>query len=298
MKRLTLLFATALATVLACGKTSEDLPSEGAAGGENRAGESFGGNAGEQAAGGGGARAGTGARAGSHSGTGSVQGGASGSGAAAAGAQHGAEGGTSFQPTTVTSAGAVSVAYTPGSSDTVVSVAVDADCAVYASVMEPAGRVCADVGLSGTVIGPVRVCFSGPPAAKRIHRCEKRHADCGAQQFVHDVAGTLFCCDGFDLDLSQPGLTCVISDEGRGSFGFGIRVDSDHEGIPDLIDVCPWISNPRQADQDGDRIGDSCDNCLTIPNQDQRDSDHDGIGDACDPESSAVGGAAGAGGRP
>ncbi len=77
--------------------------------------------------------------------------------------------------------------------------------------------------------------------------------------------------------------------------------DSDEDGIPDIIDNCPFDANPDQSDLDGDRIGDACDPDIDgdgIPNVDEifttpadpedesgepeiidfsRDSDNDGV---------------------
>jgi hypothetical protein len=36
-------------------------------------------------------------------------------------------------------------------------------------------------------------------------------------------------------------------------------VDSDNDGIPDLVDNCPNAVNPNQKDEDGDTAGDVCD---------------------------------------
>ncbi len=58
--------------------------------------------------------------------------------------------------------------------------------------------------------------------------------------------------------------------------------DADGDGIADLLDNCPGVSNPTQADVDADGRGDVCDNCPTIANPTQADGDGDGIGDACD----------------
>ncbi|GEM_PF-1818976 len=80
------------------------------------------------------------------------------------------------------------------------------------------------------------------------------------------------------------------------------RVDSDYDGINNILDNCPYDHNPGQGDNDGDEIGDLCDdcpydpyndidgdlicgdldNCPFIFNPGQEDSDGDGVGDLCD----------------
>jgi hypothetical protein len=59
-------------------------------------------------------------------------------------------------------------------------------------------------------------------------------------------------------------------------------LDSDGDGIPDVVDNCPSVPNPSQTDTDGDQVGDACDNCPTIANPLQQDCNLDGIGDACE----------------
>lgn len=69
--------------------------------------------------------------------------------------------------------------------------------------------------------------------------------------------------------------------------------DRDDDGVPDAIDRCPDLADPRQHDEDEDGVGDGCDNCPHLANPDQADAlegaTHDGIGDACDPNPDALG---------
>jgi hypothetical protein len=80
--------------------------------------------------------------------------------------------------------------------------------------------------------------------------------------------------------------------------------DDDGDGIPNNVDNCPNVSNPRQLDADGDGIGNACDpdkdgdgvlnpadNCPLVVNPNQEDTTDvqpdtsvqpDGVGDACD----------------
>ena len=50
-------------------------------------------------------------------------------------------------------------------------------------------------------------------------------------------------------DYSGDGLSCAYTPNG----------DSDSDGIDELLDNCPFISNPFQSDKDEDGIGDVCD---------------------------------------
>jgi len=38
--------------------------------------------------------------------------------------------------------------------------------------------------------------------------------------------------------------------------------DSDHDGIDDSLDNCPFVANADQSDLDGDGVGDACDDCV------------------------------------
>ena len=57
--------------------------------------------------------------------------------------------------------------------------------------------------------------------------------------------------------------------------------DSDDDGVPDLVDVCPLAPNPGQDDTDRDGRGTLCDNCPSVANAAQQDGDGNGTGDAC-----------------
>jgi hypothetical protein len=61
-------------------------------------------------------------------------------------------------------------------------------------------------------------------------------------------------------------------------------VDTDSDGVVDLLDNCPTNANPTQADTDADGAGNACDNCPTLSNADQADMDGDSVGNACDPD--------------
>lgn len=75
-----------------------------------------------------------------------------------------------------------------------------------------------------------------------------------------------------------------------------VPADQDGDGVPDVLDNCPTVTNTDQQDRSGNGRGDACDdldrdgvitlrdNCPNAPNRDQRDTDGDGIGDACDTE--------------
>src|SRR5258706_9534747 len=57
--------------------------------------------------------------------------------------------------------------------------------------------------------------------------------------------------------------------DGSGPSGDGGPVghDEDGDGIPDVSDVCPHISDPSQTDTDHDGVGDACDPEPSTPRQ-------------------------------
>lgn len=108
-----------------------------------------------------------------------------------------------------------------------------------------------------------------------------------------DLNGQLF---GWANAISSD--TIVIGALGAAPYVYdytGNSSDQDNDGILDVSDNCPTISNPGQEDNDLDGAGDVCDedddndnvpdsydNCHFNPNPDQLDSDQDGRGDICD----------------
>ncbi|MGV1013314.1 MAG: gliding motility-associated C-terminal domain-containing protein, partial [Flavobacterium sp.] len=72
-------------------------------------------------------------------------------------------------------------------------------------------------------------------------------------------------------------------------------IDDDNDGVRDVVDNCPLISNMTQIDTDMDGMGNDCDgdddndgvideddNCPLTYNPNQEDRDNDGLGDVCD----------------
>ena len=86
-------------------------------------------------------------------------------------------------------------------------------------------------------------------------------------------------CDSPD-SLSPCGERCCYDADGDGEVG-GYSSPATCLPASDVIDNCPFVHNPDQADGDQDKVGDVCDNCPDVSNPYQWDRDADGVGDAC-----------------
>jgi predicted secreted hydrolase len=142
----------------------------------------------------------------------------------------------------------------------------------------------------------------GAPGQWQLHAVI--YADCNENGFPdqcelyhgtsHDCQpnGVLDECDieyGTSLDCQPNGVPdqCDISGgTSEDCDGNGVpdecQPDTDHDGVIDPCDNCPYVYNPDQSDVDFDGVGDVCDNCPAVPNPTQSDADGDGVGNVCD----------------
>ncbi len=151
-----------------------------------------------------------------------------------------------------------------------------------------------------------------------IDICGTSRSLCAVKDTTHNLAALRAEAASYDLfycDTPPNEPTCMPSRPGE---YMGITgEDRDGDGLPDNMDNCPVLFNPRrpasenqQPNEDADRFGDSCDvcplnegavcdafdptdtdgdgvpndedNCPNVANPDQADADGDGTGDACD----------------
>ena len=108
------------------------------------------------------------------------------------------------------------------------------------------------------------------------------------------------CTITFDktITITTAGVTDSDLADNTASRTVTLVADTDGDTVPDnfggVVDNCPTVSNPNQANNDGDALGDACDddddndtvpdatdNCPLVSNPDQADTDGDGVGDAC-----------------
>jgi MYXO-CTERM domain-containing protein len=108
------------------------------------------------------------------------------------------------------------------------------------------------------VLSTVAVGFFASPAFAGNGDGQGECAGGGCGTPNNNGGGCGCCCGGSILvDYTDVGKTYEQSD------------DSDHDGIDDDLDNCPFTPNADQLDRDGDGIGDVCDNCVAVGNHDQ-----------------------------
>ena len=190
----------------------------------------------------------------------------------------------------------VSVIYTPASTSTVVTVTLDPLCKAYEGGIVVDESTCANITLSGSVVGVSQVCFALPEdPSLYLMRCEPMASPCGKAGFPLVRGGVGWCCNLYSHETRRPGRVCM-SVRAFGSVAYLQSSDGAADGIPGFADNCLDVDNFAQVDLDHDGLGDVCDNCPYLFNPDQTDTDHDGIGDACDSIDNSAGGASSSGG--
>ncbi len=97
-----------------------------------------------------------------------------------------------------------------------------------------------------------------------------------------DAEGVLTWTPG-DGQAGEHAVTLVVLDDDGGETSqellLQVALDTDADGLGDLVDNCPLDANPGQEDLDGDGVGDPCDPCLLNP-----ENDPDGDGACGSPE--------------
>jgi Thrombospondin type 3 repeat len=205
----------------------------------------------------------------------------------------GAGGTRDLEAVIVDAGGLVFVRYLPASEETSVSVTLDPQCLLMGATVDAQSSVCADLALSGEIVGDAEVCFvSDPSTTKTLGECVIRDQCKVREDRLRSAMA--YCCGRYPESESThlPGVCMRVTELGPAFYG--PAYDSDGDYSLDFLDNCPHLANFGQSDIDGDEIGTACDNCVYVWNQDQSDADHDRLGDACDPDFGA-GGAAGAG---
>jgi MYXO-CTERM domain-containing protein len=108
------------------------------------------------------------------------------------------------------------------------------------------------------VLSTVAVGFLAHPAAASPGDGQGECAGGGCGTPNNNGGGCGCCCGGSILvNYTDVGNSYEQSD------------DSDHDGIDDDLDNCPFTANADQLDRDGDGVGDACDNCVGVGNHNQ-----------------------------
>lgn len=167
------------------------------------------------------------------------------------------------------------------------TITVDTACAAYTPDLDftnYSNNTCVSVTLGGTLVGSAQVCFSrnGMGAAPQVYQCSVMQPNGICPEGLHPLGGS--CCQTIPTDQTATPVCVGVTHFSDLIFTDSAK-DSDNDGVPDLVDNCPFVYNPlgQAADADHDGVGDACDNCPNVLNSNQKDSNGNGIGDACDP---------------
>ncbi|HVO26416.1 MAG TPA: hypothetical protein VMW56_22615, partial [Candidatus Margulisiibacteriota bacterium] len=148
------------------------------------------------------------------------------------------------------------------------------------TVCRPSAGVC-DAAESCT--GASATC---PADAKSTAVCRPATGQCDLEERCDGITDT---CPGDALRKDGEACetyldVCSVPDSCKGGVcvNTGGGGDPDHDGVCSLLDNCPNLANPPQADTDADDIGDACDNSPATFNPQQSDGNGNGIGDLSD----------------
>ena len=104
------------------------------------------------------------------------------------------------------------------------------------------------------------------------HQSDTKRIMCGTDYGTNNGLDQVECNT---YHVPSPSASMTVTD-------VGVCEDPDLDEIHSVIDNCPAVSNPTQADADGDTVGDGCDNCAAAINTDQLNTDGDAQGNVCD----------------
>jgi alpha-tubulin suppressor-like RCC1 family protein len=117
----------------------------------------------------------------------------------------------------------------------------------------PNGTACSD----GNACTMTDVCSAGVCRGTNPVTCAPAD-QCHFQGTCDPTTGTCGYAPMFDGTPCNDGNACSVNDVCQAGLCAGTVADTDHDGVPDCTDNCPFVANPGQEDSDHDGIGDAC----------------------------------------